>query len=85
VINLIIVYELIPEKTSFYMFSCTKEEYENIKLAHGNFINLTDCTGMARIHCERVDRLIEDMKELDMTEPLMIEGAYTIIHTGFYL
>ena len=40
--NVMVIYEEIPESTKIYMIEMTKEEYDTVKEAHNRFINVDE-------------------------------------------
>lgn len=87
--NVVLIYDIPPEKILLYNLKLNEEDFEKIKSCHGSFINEVDDNEYVYSCLMWLADFIKDKKSLNYSEkePFVFKDneILTIIHTGFLL
>lgn len=78
--KVLLVWEEIPETTKFYVLDVAGEDLENLRSAHGKFINSDMDDDLA----EWISKFLEDKEPQDHTTPFKFAGGEVIL-SGFMM
>lgn len=84
--KVLIIYEHVPEKTTFYSVEVDAQDWAWMKLTHGNFVN-NDMPEEAEDACNKLSDWLTGKKPMDAPEPILMrgEGYDYVLHTGFLM
>jgi len=84
--DIVIVWEVVPEKTEVYHLIVDVNTGEKIKAAHMGFVNMANCPN--EHNADWLQGYLEDKEPLvdeHSTMPLTIPGPCTVVLSGFIL
>lgn len=80
--KVLIVYENIPESSDIYIVDVAVEDWQWMKLTHGNYVN-ADMSEEEDAACQKLSTLLEDKKKYHLKEPVPTDGIAYVLLTGF--
>ncbi len=97
--KVLIVYELVPDSTEFYVGDADEGALAKLKLCHGKFVNQTNLSEKEEAALTWLDTELKNKTESNFGDvapdqqfhkfisdrPIDLEGLDLLIHTGFIL
>lgn len=78
-----VIYENVPESTSFFLLEVNEEDAKKIEACAGVFINSSD--NWEATPAEWLSEFLKSKPQFDGKKPFQVSGETTIVHTGFLM
>lgn len=82
--KVLIVYELVPESTKFYVVNVSDADWEWMRLTHDKFGGTFGLSKADAAACSRLSEFLVG-KETKFDGPIAVTGFDYVIHTGWLL
>ncbi len=83
--KVLVVYEMVPEETKFYIVEADAVDLEWMKATHGYFVNQADIPPAIAKALDKMSAFLETVESLSAELPITLNGVDLLIHTGFLL
>ena len=83
--RVLVVYEIIPEETKFYLETVDDEALGMLRACHGKFQNSSALSVADDAALGWLEGWLSSRKEVELEQPVVVPENTTVIWTGFML